>query len=174
MALIDNNQRPPNATDIIQAISQCNRTAWVGYKPLLEKAYEELYKSQTESLYIGKETIYSKDRGIFISRWVDPRVPVRLAWLKVSGIIDLWFRAKYKRESYAINEPVKLSMKGNIVTVFMIMLGGLGIAATFVIFEIFRYTIQSMKTTINTFFIRASRQVVMVFIVLKHKILKMY
>jgi len=63
-------------------------------------------------------------------------------------------------------------MKGNIVTVFMILLVGLGIATACVIFEFVRYTIQSVKRTINFLFLRASRQVVRVFVTLWHTVLK--
>jgi len=170
MATAHYNSRSFNASDIVGLISPCNRSAWVDYKPKLATVYEELYKNQTENLYIGKETIFSKDHGISISRWIDPRIPVRLAWLKVSGILDLWVKAYYQKGTTEIIEPVKLSMKGNIVTVFMILLGGLGIATACVMFEFVRFTIQSMKRTINIEFLRASRQVVWLFIILRRTI----
>jgi len=167
--LIIMNQRNSNASDIIAALRPCNRSAWVDYKPELEIVYKELYKIQKENLYIGKETVFSKTPGIILLRWIDPRVEMSLGWLKVSGILDIWFKAKYEKGTYEITEPVKLSMKGNIVTVFIILFGGLNVSTLCCIVEIICHEIPKLLKTINIHLLKASKQLDVLFYIIKQK-----
>jgi len=110
---------------------------------------------------VGKEAVFSKERGIYLLRCIDPRVPPRLAWLKVSRIIDIWVKAKYKKGTAEIIEPVKLSMNGNTVTVFIIQLGGFSQSEESwrlcLLLEMGFHKISVLRKTMGVEFLRACR-----------------
>jgi len=117
-----------NDTNItyISVLSECNKTALVGWTSQLRSMQKEL--SRVNNVFLGKEVIFTREFGSKIQHWFDPRVLDRMRRVRDSGIQHEWMTVFKKTIPPLTVEPQKASLQGNIVVEFSILGIGLGCA----------------------------------------------
>lgn len=134
-------------------LGPCNNTAL--FLPELEaiQKYHELKKKRL-SAFISKQTISGGYYSLMFGRWVSPIILKRLDGLQASGLLNWWskfvgeFIPRMKFRHYEDHKVSSVTLSGNILMVFYILLAGFGLSLTSIISEhliTFAYNILSLR-----------------------------
>jgi len=123
-----------NQTNVTRAsvLKKCNKTAVISWKSNLELIQKELVG--VRNVFLGKEDIFTREMGIRIQHWFDPRVEDRLSRIRDSGIQHEWLTIFNKTIPPIPAQPQKASLQGNIVVEFSIL--GFGLCTAIIPFVV--------------------------------------
>lgn len=140
----------------------CNKSALVIPEDLANELGRELLLMNMPHVYMGKE-IYSGMRlSLFFKGWIQPIVLRRLKFIKESGVWDWWPRFILSskqfdiKESYSRKEVETPNMKGNIVLLFILLMGCLAGVVLVFIFEVYKMIAFALQNFILSIWLKVS------------------
>jgi len=118
-----------------ELVNQCNNVAFTRYSYDLKHMYKRRIRNHSkEKVFIGKENLFSKSYGWSLVRYVDSRILSKFLLLYESGVYNQFRNMTQKQDPKVRPVPTKLSIKGNILSIFLCW--SIGLSAAFVVFAI--------------------------------------